>query len=159
RRRTVIGMAWQREWKCRLMLGEMHAKERQKRADLVSLCHGKEAKRQQGCEHMHHKAQSSRVLGWDGAAGGVPGGHRGRRNQLRAVETPKRAQPAEDGLRPLEDPVGPACRPSRDSPVQTRSREKRQAARRGARPARPFQHAQPASGPNERWQRPLCQRE
>ncbi|CAM9213249.1 unnamed protein product, partial [Rangifer tarandus platyrhynchus] len=69
------------------------------------------------------------------------------------------AQPAEDGLRPLEDPVGPACRPSRDSPVQTRSREKRQAARRGARPARPFQHAQPASGPNERWQRPLCQRE
>ena len=44
-------------------------KERQILADLASLCHGKEAKGQQCCEHVRHKAQSSRVLGWDGAAG------------------------------------------------------------------------------------------
>ena len=44
-------------------------KERQILADLAALCHGNEAKGQQGCEHMHHKAQSNRVLGWEGAAG------------------------------------------------------------------------------------------
>lgn len=65
----VIRVVWQREWEGRLMLGEIRARERQILADLASLCHGKEAKGQQDCEHVCHKAQSSRVLGWDGAAG------------------------------------------------------------------------------------------
>ena len=69
----MIGMAWQREGECRLMLGEIRAKERQILADLASLCHRKEAKGEQVCEHVRHKAQSSRVLGWDGAAGGGRG--------------------------------------------------------------------------------------
>ena len=42
-------------------------------ADLASPCHGKEARGQQGCEHLDHKAQSGRVLEWDGGAGGVRG--------------------------------------------------------------------------------------
>ena len=66
-------MVWQREWEGRLMLGEIRANERQILADLASLCHGKEAKGQQGCEHVGCKAQSARVLGWDGAAGGGRG--------------------------------------------------------------------------------------
>ena len=91
--------------------------------------------------------------------GGVPGGHRGRRDELRAVETPARTQPTEAGLGAPEGPVCPACRRSRDSPVQTRRREKPHAAPTGARAARPSQHGHPASGAEERRQRPLCQRE
>ena len=66
----VIGVVWQREWEGRLMLGEIRAKERQILADLASLCHGKEAKGQQDSEHVGCKAQSARVLGRDGPAGG-----------------------------------------------------------------------------------------
>ena len=91
--------------------------------------------------------------------GGVPGGHRGLRDELRAVETPARTQPTEAGLGATEGPVCPACRRSRDSPVQTRRREKPHAAGTGARAARPSQHGHPASGAEERQQRPLCQRE
>ena len=68
-----IGAAWQREWEGGLMLGEIRAKERKLLADLASLCHGKEARGQQGCEHLDHKAQSGRVLEWDGGAGGGRG--------------------------------------------------------------------------------------
>ena len=68
-RRMVIGMEWQREWECRLMLREFRAKERQIHADLASLCHGKKAKGQQVCEHVRYKAQSHGVLERDGAAG------------------------------------------------------------------------------------------
>lgn len=55
------------------MLGEIRAKERKILADLASLCHGKEVRGQQGCEHLDHKAQSGRLLGWDGEreVGGV----------------------------------------------------------------------------------------
>ena len=79
----VIGVVWQREWEGRLMLGEIRAKERQILADLASLCHGKEAKGQQGSEHVACKAQSTRVLGWDGAAGGGRGSidHGGKQGQ------------------------------------------------------------------------------
>ena len=48
------------------MLGEIRAQERKILADLASLYHGKEARGQQGCEHLDHKAQSYRLLGWDG---------------------------------------------------------------------------------------------
>ena len=51
------------------MLREIRAKERKILADLASLCHGKEVRGQQGCEHLDHKAQSGRLLGWDGGSG------------------------------------------------------------------------------------------
>ena len=51
------------------MLGEIRAKERKILADLVSLCHGKEVRGQQGCEHLDHKPQSGRLLGLDGGWG------------------------------------------------------------------------------------------
>ena len=50
------------------MLREIRAKERKILADLASLCHGKEVRGQQGCEHLDHKAQSGRLLGWDGGS-------------------------------------------------------------------------------------------
>ena len=68
-----IGVAWQREWEGGFMLGEIRAKERKILADLASLCHGKEARGQQGCERLDHKAQSGRLLGWVGGAGGGRG--------------------------------------------------------------------------------------
>ena len=55
------------------MLGEIRAKERKILADLASPCHGKEARGQQGCEHLAHRAKSGRLLGWDGGAGGGTG--------------------------------------------------------------------------------------
>lgn len=69
----ATGAAWQREWEGGLTLGEIRAKARKILADLASLCHGKEARGQQGCEHLDDKAQSGRVLGWDGEAGGGRG--------------------------------------------------------------------------------------
>ena len=44
------------------MLEDVRAKERKILADLASLCHGKEVRGQQVCEHLDHKAQSGRVL-------------------------------------------------------------------------------------------------
>ena len=68
-----IAVVGQREWEGGLMLGEMCAKERKILADLASPCHGKEARGQQGCEHLAHRAKSGRLLGWDGGAGGGRG--------------------------------------------------------------------------------------
>ena len=55
------------------MLEEVRAKERKILADLASPCHGKEARGQQVCEHLDHKAQSGRVLEWGGLLGGLRG--------------------------------------------------------------------------------------
>ena len=68
-----IAAVGQREWEGGLMLGEIRAKERKILADLASLCHGKEARGQEGCEHLDHKSQSGRLLEWDGGAGGGRG--------------------------------------------------------------------------------------
>ena len=94
------------------------------------------------------------------ASGRAPGseespGDTGRRDELRSVEMPARTQPTKAGRGALEGPVSPACRRSRDSPVQTRRREKPHATPTG----RPSQNGHPASGAEERRQRPLCQRE
>ena len=61
------------------MLREIRAKERKILADLASLCHGKEVRGQQGCEHLDHKAQSGRLLGWDGGSGRWEGCNRLRK--------------------------------------------------------------------------------
>ena len=61
------------------MLGEIRAKERKILADLASLCHGKEVRGQQGCEHLDQKAQSGRLLGWDGGSGRWEGCNRLRK--------------------------------------------------------------------------------